>query len=339
MLLIAVCFFRVQASVAFLLAPAGSLPAQQQQQQQQANKGFTLFAKKKKGGQQQQQQQQKSGFEWASSFILKPFEAKATRELAMTACASYEGRKGAPLSPEIKISTDIPKSLWNSPIACCIVAAPSSITSTTSSSDNENGEEAPPPPKLAVIYANAAALETVGLRPDQFDQFMASTDNMGNIVKIPENAIPIDLPWEFKGDGNKKKYESGYKKKILRGQDGGGASGSGAEKQDIAIVNAQRWSMERSILVDGKFKTETLGLAYAWSEWLQGEKIICRAGGIRKEAVDIGLLEEKIQAQGAAIRELKQVQGFGNKDPKVVEAVEELLRLKAQLLEETEPAS
>jgi hypothetical protein len=45
-------------------------------------------------------------------------------------------------------------------------------------------------------------------------------------------------------------------------------------------------------------------------------------------------LQERIDAQGAAIRELKQgEQGLGNKDPQVKSAVAELLRLKS-LLEE-----
>jgi hypothetical protein len=58
---------------------------------------------------------------------------------------------------------------------------------------------------------------------------------------------------------------------------------------------------------------------------------------VRREPVVVessSSLQERIDAQGAAIRELKQgEQGLGNKDPQVKSAVAELLRLKS-LLEE-----
>ena len=72
------------------------------------------------------------------------------------------------------------------------------------------------------------------------------------------------------------------------------------------------------------------GVGYAWSEWLIGEHTLCSKGGVRKEiqTEDLGDLKERIARQGAFIRDLKENQGLGNKDPEVVEAVAELIRLK-----------
>lgn len=262
-----------------------------------------LFAKKKKGGNKKKGNNKKqSGFEWATSFSLKPFEGSATRELASTACASFEGRTGKPLCEEIEGAADVPKALWSASTACIVVGS-------------VDGED-----NVVVKYANGPALETVGLKPDEFEKFIASTGAQGDL-KIPETGPVITLPTEMKGD---KRYEGGYKKKILREDD---------EKAGITILDAHRWTIEKSALIDGKFVTETIGVAYAWSSWLEGDETVCRPGGAREEAEDLGALEEKIKLQGEAIRELKEVKGLGNKDQAVGDAVEELLRLKALLQE------
>jgi len=288
------------------------------QQKEQLDHTFVLHAKKKKGGKGKSKGQKKqSGFEWATSFQLKPFEAKATRELASTACASFEGRTGKPLAEELQGSSDIPKSLWNAPVACVVVSSIQKDDATDA--EDENDVQDPNDNGLVIKYANVAALETVGLKPDQWERFIAMPDQTG-ILKVPENPVVIDLPSDMKGD---KKYVGGYTKKIIRG--------AGEGDDDTSIVNAHRWSIEKSSLLGGKFVTEVLGVAYAWDEWLIGEDVVCRPGGVREERLDPEDIEERVQTQAAAIRELKEVQGFGNKDPEVIDAVEELKRLKTLL--------
>ena len=259
-----------------------------------------LFAKKKKGKKKQNKNNKKSGFEWANSFTLKPFESTALRELAATACASFEGRTGKALCDELKGATDIPKTLWNSNSIACVVVVP----------DIDDDSDSP-----LVKYANVAALETVGLKPDEFEKFIASTTEGDKISQ----EVTISLPTEIKGE---KSYERNYNKKIIREDEG---------RSSISIQNAHRWAIEKSAFLDGKFVTETVGIAYAWNSWLEGDSTVCKPGGIRELKIDVEELERTIQAQGDAIRELKEVQGFSNKDPEVAEAVQELLRLKALL--------
>jgi len=259
-----------------------------------------LWAKKKKG-KKNKSNKKESGFAWAASFSLKPFESETLRNLASTACASFEGRTGKPLAEDLRASTDIPKTLWNSPVACVIILE--------GSADG------------LIQYANVAALETVGLKPDQSDQLLATKDPASGEWNAPENAkTRFDLPSRMKGDNA---YESGYKKKIIRGGD--------KEAVDISIENGQRWRLEKSAFIDGKFVTSTVGVAYAWDSWLEGEDTICRPGGIREVNIDTGDIQEKIKSQAEMIRELKEGKGYTNKDPVVVDAVQELLRLKSLL--------
>ena len=255
-----------------------------------------MAAKKKKGGKNKKQKQnnQQSGFAWASSFTLKPSESSTLRELASLTCASFEGRTGKPLSESLKGAADIPKALWNAPDMACVVVAPGN--------------------DCQIVYANVAALETVGLKPDQFEQFL-STQQEDQTWKAPENRVVADFPASM-GD---KTYESGYNNKIIRGE------------TDIYIQDAHRFAIQKSALVDAKFQTENVGVAYAWASWLEGTDTECRPGGQRDNKVDVEQLKKDISAQGEVIRELKQVQGLGNKDPKVANAVEELLRLKKLL--------
>lgn len=279
-----------------------------------------LSAKKKKkkgGGKKGGGGNKKSGFEWASSFTIKPFEAQLLRDLASTTLASFEGRTGKPLCEELSGAADLPKALWNAPMACVVVGPP-----PAAGDDDGKG--------VVVKYANAAALETVGLGPDEFEKFIAPDSAAVDAGKAME--VTVDLPPIMKGD---KKYEGGYKKKILRkspasaGDEGEGESAGVGD--DVTILHAQRWAIEKSLLIRGKFVTETIGVAYAWAEWTVGEDVLCSPGGKRGPNVRPDDLEEAVAAQADVVRELKQDQGLGNKDPQVVEAVGELLRLKALL--------
>lgn len=262
-----------------------------------AKKGNKKKGGKKKGG----NNQKKSGMEWASGFNLKPFEATGTRELASTAAASFEGRTGKPLTEELKGALDIPKVLWNAPIAMVIVGM-----------QEESGE-------MIVKYANVAALETVELKPNEYDQFIAPSGPRSEAIKMASPVtVTIDVPGEMKGD---KKYEGGYKKKIIRGTNEDNLDTS------ISIMNAHRWALEKSALIGGKFVTQNVGVAYAWEQWTVGEDTLRSPGGISKPLVKVDDLEGAVAKQGTLIRELKD-QGFVNKDPEVQEAVAELLRLK-----------
>jgi hypothetical protein len=286
-----------------------------------------LFAKKKKG-KKNKANKKEAGFAWAASFTLKPFESASLRDLATSACASFEGRTGKPLTEEIRKSSDVPKTLWNAPVACVIIGEESGDADADADGDGDgDGDAATTAAAGPVIqYANIAALETVGLKPDQFEQLLATKDPESGEWKVSEKVDTfIDLPSVMKGD---KAYESGYKKKMIKAN-----ANTNTASVDVTIESAQRWKLEKSALIDGKFVTETIGVAYAWNSWLEGEDTLCRPGGVREVNIDIGDIEEKIKSQGEVIRELKEVQGFGNKDPEVSDAVQELLRLKA-LLEE-----
>ena len=257
--------------------------------------------------------------EWATSFKLKPFEATTTRDLASMAAASFEGRTGKPLCEELKGSADVPKTLWNAPIAVVVVGE-------ADNAENKNAD-------MTCKYANVAALETVGLKPDQYERLIAPSGPGSDEAEAVENAIVLDLPIEMKGD---KKYESGYKKKIIRSspptqknQDEE-TDGEVESRRDtsITIMDAHLYALEKSALINGKFVTTTVGVAYAWESWALGEDTLCLPGGITKPLLKPSEIEGAIEKQAAAIRELKEGQGLGNKDPEVVEAVSELLRLK-----------
>lgn len=263
-----------------------------------------LFAKKKKG-KKKQKSKKESGFAWASSFTLKPYESASLRDLASTACASFEGRTGKPLIEEAKTSLDVPKTLWEAPLGCVIVGE--------GPGDGESADA-----RAIVQYANAAALEMVGLASDQFEQLLATKDPESGEWKASAKVNTfLDLPSSI---GGGKAYESGYNKKVIRG---------GVDGADVAIENAHRWVLAKSTLVDGKFITETLGIAYAFDSWVEGGDTVCRPGGAREMRIDIDSFEDRIKAQGEAIRELKEVRGLGNKDPEVSSAVQVLLDLKA----------
>lgn len=256
------------------------------------NHNTRLEAKSKKKGKKKKSNKKQSGFEWATSFTLKPFEAASTRDLVSAALASFEGRTGKPLTSELIGVGDLPKALWNSKEVACVIV--------------DKLEEG----SMIVKYANIAALETVGLKADEYQCLMGGDD--------VEQTITLDLPTEMKGE---KRYESGYNKKILRGDN----------DDDLTIVDAHRWALEKSALVDGKFVSTTIGVCYAWSEWGKGEDTLCEIGGNTKPWLKVEDLEENVAKQASLVRKLKEEEGLGNKDPRVADAVKELLRLKDQL--------
>jgi len=291
----------------------------------------TLFAKKKsKKKKDKKKQKPNTGFEWANSFTLKPYEAKKTREIVSTAAAVYKNLVGKSLIPEEESSKgDFQKNIWSAPVALIIMASP-----------GEGG---------GVLYANTAALETVGLKPFEYERlFSVSSDDKNNNddssdENDPKNKeqtmlLEIDLPNEIKGD---KKYASGYRKKILRASrpskeeedDTASVDDTATQTTDVTILDAHKWALESGIIEGGKFVTTSLGVAYAWNEWILNDDILCTPGGGREPYLTNAQIEEAISNQADVIRELKEVQGLGNKDPKVMDEVQKLLRLKDQLAE------
>mmetsp|Transcript_11622 Transcript_11622/g.20607 ORF Transcript_11622/g.20607 Transcript_11622/m.20607 type:complete len:323 (-) Transcript_11622:373-1341(-) len=272
-----------------------------------------LFAKKKKKS--SKNNNKKSGFAWASSFKLKPFEAQATRELVANALASFQGRTGQPLL-DVGTSTDIPKLLWDEPNLAILIV------------DEVLAETAPPNEGGVVVvkYANKAALETVGLPPDEYERLLTEPDGTAPSDQNGKQVIAINLPTTM----TDKLFQKNYTKKMVKGDK------EKDDDNDITIMEAQRWVIERSSFLGGKFVSTTVGVAYAWNEWMIGDLVVASPGGVRREQL-VGVdssssLQDRIDAQGAAIRELKQgEQGLGNKDPQVMSAVAELLRLKSLL--------
>ena len=120
-----------------------------------------------------------------------------------------------------------------------------------------------------------------------------------------------------------KGYDGKYEKKV------GGRTMRGAK----------RWQIDRMAVVDGALATEVVGVGYVFDSWLLEDGRVGEPGGVVSEPpADPAEVAAKIEAQGALIRDLKETQGLGNKSPEVVEAVAELLRLKA-ILEPPEDAA
>ena len=89
--------------------------------------------------------------------------------------------------------------------------------------------------------------------------------------------------------------------------------------------------LEKAAVEGGRLVSTPLGLCYAFSEWEDADGMICEPGGKRRKAdLTPEELAEAVATQAAEVRRLKEEEGRENKDPAVVAAVAELLRLKAQ---------
>lgn len=274
-----------------------------------------LLAKKKGGGGKKGAKGGKggkqSGFAWASSFELKPFESAALREMAEQGCRTYQTRTGQVLDAILQDAADLPKVLWSLPVAFVIVG-PSAEAKEASgdpppeapAEDEPGAADAPAAAaaKAVYLYANLAAVEALG-----FGDWQSC---IGAVAELPEEMA--------------EKYQSGYQKKV--------------GKKKVMLLDAARWAIEKAAVEDGKLVTARVGLCYAWREWEDADGMICEPGGKRRQPDPT--LEEMgaaLEAQGAEVRRLKEEEGLGNQDPQVKAAVAELLRLKA-LAEELQAA-
>lgn len=153
----------------------------------------------------------KSGFDWASSFELKPFESAGLRSLAELIVSSYQSRTGTALSAEILSANDLPKALWNAPFACMVMGeAPKSEppADADAAEDAVEGDEAaevtPEAPSEApleapsevCLYANVAALEAHGLESAAYGELIGA-------------AATLPASW-----GGESKLQSDYSKKV-----------------------------------------------------------------------------------------------------------------------------
>jgi len=282
-----------------------------------------LFATKKKKGKKKSNTPEQSGFAWAASFQLHPYEAQSTRDLASMAVASYAGRKsGQPLCQDIVGVADIPKALWRATdTACLIVSCAHNQKADATGDDGETAAAVEAPSQ--VVYANLAALETVGLTGEEWDQLITMPGPKASAASAGEDNLPSRIEIDVPTDMKDKAYQSGYQKKILR------KNKEDPDSHDVTLLNAERWRLEKSVLVNGKFVTTPVAVAYAWKEWALDEDTICAPGGQCRERVPEQELQALVDQQASYIRELKETQGLGNKDPKVQDAVAELLRLKS----------
>ena len=108
--------------------------------------------------------------------------------------------------------------------------------------------------------------------------------------------------------------------------------GTGATIIDTRKTTPGWRFLEKAAVVDGKLAMEALGVAYCFEEWALEDGTICAAGGQRREPeLTPEQVAAAVEAQGVEVRRLKEEEGLGNKDPAVMVAVAELLRLKALL--------
>jgi len=244
----------------------------------------------KKGGKKGQPKQ--SGFAWAASFDSKPFENATRRELAEVLASSYRTKTGRLLHKSLDMATDIPRAVWNAPVAALVVVAADDAAEGTS----------------VCRYANLAACEALGF---------PTKDGYKSVIDCP-----IALAPSCGAD----KYESGYSKKLAC------PTGAAVDTpRAIRLEDTSRWKLEKAAIVDGKLGLTPLGFAYAFEQWVEeADGFLCRPGGVRSAPqMSTADVEAAIAEQGAEVRRLKEDKGLANGDPEVKAAVAELLRLKA----------
>ena len=102
----------------------------------------------------------------------------------------------------------------------------------------------------------------------------------------------------------------------------------------VSFKRVTRWKVEKAAIVDGTLAQVTLGIGYMFADWELSDGTVCEPGGVRKPPIPDDL-EAAVERQAATVRQLKEVDGKTNKDPEVVDAVQELLRLKELLSRDT----
>ena len=304
-----------------------------------------MMAKKKGGGKKGGKKggkQKESGFAWASNFELKPFESSELRALAESVVNAYQAKTGKPLDKTLVGASDVPKKLWTAPTAVMVTAegaAPAPAEEAVAAEEEEAPDE-PAVPVALCTYANRAALEAFGFG-DDYNKLI------GQPTELPATSAD--------------KYQSGYTKKLKAGKQAftfegartlsspraqrkarqlatlprppaAAAAAAASSCVPVSLARGAGWVLEKAAVVDGKLAMEALGVAYCFEEWALEDGTICAAGGQRREPeLTPEQVAAAVEAQGVEVRRLKEEEGLGNKDPAVMVAVAELLRLKALL--------
>lgn len=251
--------------------------------------------RKKKGG------GGKKGMAWAKDFEVKPTESAALRELAESVASTFQARTGTPLLEAPAV--DLPKALWSADVAVVVVAESAADGADAGGADaggaDADGADAE---GARVLYANRAACEAHGLDPGDHKALIGA-----------RTALAATMA---------KKFEGGYSKRLP----------TPPAVEEATLVDASRMALERVAVVDGKLVGTPVGVAYVFAEWRDAAGATRRPGGVRIEpALSAAEVEERVAAQGAEVRRLKEEDGLANGDPAVASAVAELLRLKALL--------
>lgn len=162
---------------------------------------------------------------------------------------------------------------------------------TSELEQDEDGSEG------TVLYANLAACEACGVGAE-WNKLIGS-----------KSELPATM--------SEKKYQASYQKKLR------------SAGVLLKPETCSRWSLEKMALSDGKLSVQTIGIAYSFGEWWKEDGTCCKPGGVQiAPAMDPAEVEAALEAQAAEVRRLKEEQGLTNKDPEVMAAVAELLRLK-----------
>lgn len=320
-------------------------------------------AKKGKGGKSGKKcgKQQKSGFAWASSFSLKPYEASTLRSLCEAAVQMHMSRTGKPLHASLMNSPDVPKALWNAPTALVIVGedpafSQEQIEDQDTSASDEDAQQSKPEPKpnaqqsepkmktgkgkpvvtgKPVVAGKPVAVEKTPVEASPPPPPPAPSGPMvflyANVAALEAFGIGeqdsgklIGTPSTLPGTMGdpSKKFQSDYSKKI-KSEDG-----------ESWTMNAKRWIIEQMGMLNGLLVMNPIGIAYAWDTWILEDGTTCNAGGVRTPR-ELSLEEviKLLEDQAALVRQLKMPkeeggQGLANKSPEVAAAVKELLRLK-----------
>ena len=274
---------------------------------------IVMLAKKggKKGGKSKKGQPKKSGFEWASNFNNKPFETAVLRDLVSTAASGYQAKTGSPLHASLSGSSDVPKAVWNAPIACMITGPA------------ESASEEEPAPEGCCLYANVAALEAHGLGANAYDELIGSRtvlpEDMGGDVKFDSNYGKKLKPAAgdaFTIEGTRWLVE---KMCVVDGKLGmerlGGEESGGIRAYDFCPSLSPKLRLpawHRNCARDALSTALTsphpaaCAVAYMWEDWRLDDGTTCAPGGARRAPeMSEAELEAAVEAQGSAIRQLK----------------------------------
>ena len=223
---------------------------------------------------------------------LLPFQFEETCHIAQQLVISFHECSGTPLFAGLRLSKDIPRSLWEAPIACMVVRARSKEPVMEPLTELVGNSEC--------IYANLLACEAFGA--DNFTELIGSTSM---------------LPSSLSSLSSSTMFESRYTKKLCHGS------------HQLTLRAATRWQMGGST---DKANLRTAYAFTHWEladGTLCGPAGLKLRPPLTADAKAI--LEAAASAAAAELRRLKQEEGRGNTDALVLAGVTEMRRLRDEL--------